>query len=345
MWQIIGHERAVAYLSQGLSTNQVSHAYLISGPAQIGKATLALDFAKALNCTELDPPCGTCSSCRRIPRGLHPDVHLLGEDIATGDLGSGGAEISIDEIRELRRQGALKPFEGRRRVFIINGAEWLSREASNALLKTLEEPPEDTILILISSDLALISETLRSRCQTVTLQPLPTALVAEVVQQRTSSDEAAAYLLASLSRGRLGWALRAAENPQVLAQRDEHLERVVQLLEAPLDQRFAYAENLAQQFGKSRVNGRQELELLEEWLEDLLRVVAGRPALALNQSWGETLNRQASLTRAEAVVDALRVLQDIGSRLEANANPRLALEVLMLELPWLQPSLAAGALS
>jgi len=335
MWQIIGHERAVAYLNQGLSTNQVSHAYLISGPAHIGKTTLALDFARALNCTESDPPCGMCSSCRRIPKGLHPDVHLLGEDVATGDLGSGRTEISIDEVRDLRRQGSLKPFEGRRRVFIINGAEWLSREASNALLKTLEEPPDDTILILISSDLALISETLRSRCQSVTLQPLPPALVAKVVQERTSSDQAEAFLLASLSRGRLGWALQATENPTVLVERDAHLQRVVQLLEAPLDQRFAYAENLAQQFAKSRVNVRQELDLLEEWLEDLLRATSGRPDLALNQTWADTLTRQASLIPIEAVVDALRLLQDISSRLEANANARLALEVLMLDLPWL----------
>ena len=343
MWQVIGHDRTVAQLSQGLSTGHLSHAYLISGPPHIGKATLALDFASALNCTGAHAPCGVCSSCRRIPRGLHPDVHLLGEDILTGSLDTGRTEIGIEEIRELRRQSALKPFEGRRRVFIINGAELLSREAANALLKTLEEPPSDTILILITSDAALTPDTIRSRCQTLALQPLPPAKVTEAVLDRTSLDESQAALVAGLSQGRLGWALRAASDATVLSQRDADLDRVIQLLEAPLDQRFAYAEGLAQQFAKQRSAARQELALLEEWLEDLLRVALGRPDLAVNQPRLDSLFLQASSAPAGAIVDALRLLQDIGSRLEANVNARLALEVLMLELPRLQqPAAAAG---
>ena len=138
-WQTVGHDWAVTLLRRSLAGGRVAHAYLFSGPPQIGKTRLALELAQALNCAQPDPPCGRCPSCLKIARGTHPDVRLVEGE------GAGGS-LKIDQVRALQREAALAPYEGRYRVFILRQMDRATLEAANCLLKTLEEPPGHVVL-------------------------------------------------------------------------------------------------------------------------------------------------------------------------------------------------------
>ncbi len=220
MWQIVGHRRAVRLLQNSIDANRVSHAYLLSGPRHIGKFTLAKEFAKALNCTEeAARPCGQCRSCRKIDRGVHPDVQSI-------DLEDGSKNISIDAVRRLQEGVALRPAEGRTKVYLLREAERLSEAAANSLLKTLEEPPPSVVMVLTTLDATMLLPTLVSRCQQIGLRPIPTKEIEAVLRQRFADSPERARLLATLARGRMGWALQAASNPSILDGRNELLDRL-----------------------------------------------------------------------------------------------------------------------
>ena len=177
MWETRGQDWAVDFLRRGLEQGRLAHAYLLVGPEGVGKATLAKDLARAVNCDEDAPPCGQCRSCRRIAEGKHPDIMVVslsdrqddGERRGRAAEARAPRDIKIDQIREMQRWVALKPFEGRYRVFIVDGAENLNAESANALLKTLEEPPPQVLLILLATDERRLPATVVSRCQRLEL--------------------------------------------------------------------------------------------------------------------------------------------------------------------------------
>jgi DNA polymerase-3 subunit delta' len=169
-WQTIGHEWAVELLQQSLETDRVAHAYLLSGPPQIGKTRLALDLAQALNCEQPEPPCGQCPACLKIERGTHPDVRVIEGE------GAGGS-IKIAQVRQLQREAVLSPYEGRYRVFVLRRMDLATLEAANSLLKTLEEPPAQVVLILTAVQAEQLPSTVISRCQRLDLRPLSRHIV------------------------------------------------------------------------------------------------------------------------------------------------------------------------
>ncbi|MYA62998.1 MAG: AAA family ATPase [Dehalococcoidia bacterium] len=177
MWQTFGHEKAIRTLSRSLEAGRIAHSYLITGPAKIGKTTLALDIARAVNCSSGGTPCATCRQCQRITSALHPDVRIIGLEAARS--GRLRTQISIEQVREIQRDASLLPYEGRNRVFIFESAEKLSGEAANSLLKTLEEPPDNVIIILVASDLNAVLPTLISRCRSIALRTTPLSAVSE----------------------------------------------------------------------------------------------------------------------------------------------------------------------
>ncbi|HRZ87475.1 MAG TPA: DNA polymerase III subunit delta', partial [bacterium] len=177
---VIGHKTIVAQLKNAVSSGRVGNAYLFSGPTGIGKKTVAAQFAKALNCLKNDPDgCGECESCRKADASSHPDVKWCGPAGAS-------RSIKIESVRELIRNAGMKPYEGRRKVFVLAEAETLNPASGNALLKTLEEPPADTVFILTTSHKDALLPTIRSRCQTVEFQPLPAKTMEEIARSRYS---------------------------------------------------------------------------------------------------------------------------------------------------------------
>lgn len=333
MWKTIGHDRAVKSLKRGLEIGRTSHAYLFAGPAHVGKMTLAMDLAMALNCLDSDRPCGECPQCRRIVGGLHADVRVSGLESEEGPQGRWRVAIGIDQVREVRKDASLKPFEGCYRVFIFDGAEQLSEEAANSLLKLLEEPPEQVILVLLTSDLGALPATIVSRCQLLELRPLPMPTIVDVLGEVHGVDLDTVTEIARLSGGRLGWALDAVARPEVLEERAERLEAIVALVGAGLESRFAYATALSSSFFRSREMAREELRLWLGWWRDLLLVKEGRASYVTNLSRADTLAEMAgSMTSAE-ISHAITSVQETWQHLESNVNARLVLEELMLVLP------------
>jgi len=327
LWQVVGQSRVVSLLRRSLGRGSIAHAYLVVGPPHVGKMTLALNLAQALNCQATEPPCGQCDSCRKIASGKHADVQIIGLD------SNGSAEISIDQIRQMQHSSNLPPFEGRCKVFIIERAELMSTEAANCLLKTLEEPAAGVIFILLATSGGVLPATVVSRCQKLELPPLPASEVENVLSQRWGVERQRAGLLARLCHGCLGWAISAASDERLLKLRAERLEGLLDIIGGDYAVRFGYVPQLVAWFGQSRGLAQEILDLWLDWWRDLLLVKLGSGSAVTNIDYQATLVDMAGGYRLEQIRAVINSIQATGEQLRQNANPRLAFEVLMLSIP------------
>lgn len=335
MWQVVGQDRAISLLQRSLEKEALAHAYLLVGPPHVGKMTLALDLAKAINCDAAAPPCGECTACRRIASGKHADVQIIG---LAGDGGSVEArsqtEISIDQIRQMQHSAYLPPFEGRYKVFIIEGAELLSNEAANCLLKTLEEPEEKVVFLLLTAREELLPATIVSRCQRLELPPLAVGEVEAALNSRWAVEQERARLLARLCHGRLGWALLAAPDDSWLKERVERMEQLLGVVDtAGYEGRLEYAAQLAAQFNKNRGSVQEILDLWLDWWHDLLLVKIGCVEAITNVDVSTVLEQRAKDYSLAEIKSFISAIQSAGKQLKQNANPQLVFEVLMLSIP------------
>ncbi len=331
MWQVIGQDRIISLLQRSLETGSLAHAYLLVGPPHVGKMTLALDLARALNCPAAGRPCGECPSCRKIAALNHADVQVIGllerEDSGEAKL------ISTDQIEQMQHSASLPPFEGYYKVFIIDGAELLSTEAANRLLKTLEEPVGKVVFLLLTANERLLLPTVVSRCQRLELVPLPVPEIESALVSRRGIEPEKARLLARLAHGCIGWAISAASDDTLLQKRGEALEMLVGIINSGNEDRFAYAAQLANQFSQDRLSVYQELNLWLDYWRDLMLVKTGCSDIIINVDRLDTLEAMAGdyhLGQIKAFIEGIRTA---GGRLHQNANPRLVLEVLMLDMP------------
>ncbi len=328
-WEIIGHEWAVHLLRRALEAGELSHAYLFTGPPGIGKGTLARAFAAAILCPEADRPCGRCRSCRLVASGNHPDLFWVQPASEVGHL-------KVEQVRELQHHLALTPNMAAHRVAILDRFDQATPSAANALLKTLEEPPEFVILILLAPDIDSLLPTIVSRCQVIPLRPIPKQQIALALQTRWGVDLERANLLAHLSGGRLGWAVRAATEPDLLRRRQKRIEEMVALLQAPLTDRFRYAAELA----RDPEAAQEALELWTGWWRDVLLLSGGAEGNQKGESLLTNLDQRPQLEKfaarfsAAQVAARLRAIRAAQDRLRRNANAQLTLEVLLgFDLP------------
>jgi DNA polymerase III subunit delta' len=326
MRAVYGNQQAQAQIERAALGDTVSHAWLLTGPSGIGKTTLAREFARLLQCTGRDPasgePCGECASCRKVASGNHPDVTLV-------EPGTGKRTLGVDLVREMIRLASLAPTEGRWRIFVIPDIERMALAGANALLKTLEEPAPHVVLLLTSSEPETLLPTVLSRCQVMPMLPLSPDEVSRALTERWAVPEATARDLAALANGCLGWAVRASEDPALREQRARELEEIAGLAAAPRDERLRRAGAL----GTDVEAARRVLELWTLWWRDVVLAAGGASHLVTTgdpRARAERLGRKLGTERARAF---LRALLDAQLALEANANPRLTMEVLALDLP------------
>jgi DNA polymerase-3 subunit delta' len=334
MWQVIGQDRAVDLLRRSLENGRLAHAYLFTGQPHVGKMTLAVNLAQALNCEKEERPCGECKTCLRITAGKHPDVQIIGR-LSGADAGDGSSkkEISISQVRELQHSAALQPYEGKYRVYIVDGAEYLNEESANCLLKTLEEPPPNVLFILLAVNENRLLPTIVSRCQRVELFPLPASVIEKALVAHCQVAPEKARLLSRLCRGGIGWAVSALRDESLIEAHSQNLDRLLELTDASLQQRFSFAASLASQYSKSRSAVEETLNLWLEWWRDVLLVKEDCIQFVTNIDRETGLRSYAQCYNLIDIRGFMEAIRAALQQLEQNANARLVLEVLMLNMP------------
>lgn len=358
---LVGQRQAVAHLEAAARAGAVSHAYLFVGPTGSGKKTAARALACAVLCP--DGGCGSCRTCRRIKAGSHPDVHIVRPE--------GVAEILIGQVRDLVRDVNLKPIEGSHKVYIIEHAGQFKVEAANAFLKTLEEPPEDVVIILLADDYGDVLPTLVSRCHVVRFSPVPVPTAIGILRERTGADEREARAALAASDGVLPRALEFLRSPgrrnarqavldtlKRLAVMDGHdvlvaardlLAEVRGPVEEAKNAQAAELEQAREFLSKgavSEVEKRQKRELTareregvaelmsvtSSWLRDCLVMARGASDLVENIDAADATAEIAAALSVPAAVRALEAVARARSRIAYNVSPQLAVEAMLFDI-------------
>lgn len=333
---VAGQPRAVDALRSALKSGVLHHAYLFGGPDGVGKELTAIGLAQALICPEAPGEgCGACSACQRIARRNHPDVTwVMPEDerVARGLAGRSdfdhtpSRDIRVEQIRSLQERLSFRPLEATRKVAIIASAQAMNAQAQNAFLKTLEEPPPQTLLVLLASAPDKLLSTIRSRCSRVPFGPLPPELLAAKVKEARKVDEATARLVAVMAAGSLARALEL--DVDGLGRRKEIVEGFEALRADDAKGWLAFAE----EFGASREDAEDCLRILSVWLRDLAALQAGVPEL-VNRDLQPIAERAAERLSSPAVHRrGLLMEQALNAVTSRNGSPRLQLERMLIEI-------------
>jgi DNA polymerase-3 subunit delta' len=323
-WDLIGHEWAVDMLKKHVVNGTTRHAYLFCGPPGLGRRTLALRFAQALNCTTpsgAGVPCGTCRDCKGIQSMQHADLSVIQAE-------SEGGTLKVDQIRDMRKTMILKPYMSKYRIAIFLRFQEANDNAANALLKTLEEAPSYAVLILTADNPEQLLPTIVSRCEVLRLRSSSIEEVKKDLETKgVESDKA--RLIAHISSGRPGYARRLVEDDVLLDKREERLNELLTLLSASRVEKFSYADSLA----RDKDSMRQAITFwISYWRDIMLRTAqAGTTLVNVDRNVEiEDLAGQVDLSTARKVVSRL---ENALEQIDRNVNPRLLAEVMLLDLP------------
>jgi DNA polymerase-3 subunit delta' len=316
---ILGHDRIIEVLKRSLRSGKTAHSYLFEGVSGCGRRKTALTLIQALFCkSSTDDACGVCPSCRKIDSGNHPDIHLLSPLPDKRD-------ISIEQLREMQRELSLRPYEAPRKACIIDPAERLNANSANSLLKTLEEPPGNALIILLTENAEMLLSTVRSRCQLIRFAPLSLEHILLLLERSGVSQEAAT-LVAPMSGGSLQKALEL-DNESLVARRENVLAKMEKL---SINQ-IATIFDAAEEFSGNRDATLELLDMLLSFFRDAVHLGAGS---------GEIVNRSVrpaieSIASRRSLPHNLRLLEQIYETRRAvqrNANPKLALDQLFMTM-------------
>lgn len=312
---IKGHAAPVSLLKRSLDSGKIAHAYIFEGIEGCGKKKTALSLVKAIFCRDADG-CGKCPACRKVAALQHPDLHIVEPD---------GAFIKIDQIRDLQRELSFRPFEAGKKVCIMEAAERLNPAAANAFLKTLEEPPGNALLILLTTNSGAVLPTILSRCQRLSFSPLSSEMIEEYLRE-TGVPAETAKVSASLAGGSIKKALQIS-GEDTLRKRDHILERICSLSTGNISPLFSLAEEL----GSDRDGAAEVLDLLTVFWRDVLLIQSG----AMDPSDSDIihlLNEAVARSTTEKTMEKIELVSRSRQALQRNVNPRLTLEVLFMGL-------------
>ena len=325
-WQIIGHEWAVKSLQQHTTLGIQKQAYLITGPENVGRRTLAIRFAQAVNC--LQPggdgvPCLICPVCGQIERMVHPDLTIVEPERKGGSL-------KVEQVRDLQYGLHLSPTSAKFRIALLLDFEAATDSAANALLKTLEEPPGNVIILITAESAESLLPTIVSRCEVIRLRPVPADILNNGIQSLWLIPPDEADLLTNISGGRPGYCFRLYQNPELLVQRKGWIEKLIELLSSERISRFEYAEGLAK-------NRDQMMPLLKTWLgfwRDVMVRSRNSKSPIANIDYHDIIDHLVMGMDKDKIFQIVLSMDKIFYHLDHNVNPRLALEDLMLTLPF-----------
>ena len=338
---IKGHQRNKEVLESALRNDRLHHALLFAGPSGVGKAALAHALAASINCiarTELTfaPACGSCSSCRKVWQGIHPDMHIVepqGNIIKT---------IKIDQIREIQKASSMPPFEAREQVVLIIDAHLMGDEASNALLKTLEEPSGRMRMALMTDQPHMLLDTIRSRCQLFRFGALKREEVTEIltallpanealrasVQEQGGADGPILDIAAAFGEGSVGRSMAILETG-ILAERAELVDEIKRLRPRHPADYLQLAEQIARDKEKKELL-LERLDAVKVFLRDVMRAQASKleidPTTLINSDMANEVMRWARALDAREVLDRIDALNEAQKLLQRRVNAQLVLE-------------------
>ena len=311
---LVGHKKQWNFLKNSFLTGRLSHAYLFSGPEKIGKKTVALEFVKFLHCQEKNferRPCNFCPSCQQILKGIHPDALFL-------EPQGKKQEIQISQIRELIYKLSLKPSLSSFKTAIIDKAHLMDAQAQNCLLKTLEEPKGNTILILVTCHPEILFETIRSRVQEIKFFLNSKKEILEFLKKQGVSEEKAREI-EEVALLRIGRVIEFLKNPEKLERERKEVLLISKILSSDIATRFQYAKKISNESPKEKIA--TWLRYFREQLLLKTKVLSEKSPLSFGHY---------SLSEIKKIIEELEKTYFLIST--KNTNKRLALEMLMLNI-------------
>ena len=322
---VVGHKNIIQYIENAVKTDKVSHAYILNGEKGSGKRLLANLFAMSLQCQNRDEDgdaCGKCQSCKQAASNNQPDIIRVTHEKPN--------TISIDDIREqINNDIVIKPYSSKYKIYIVPDADMMSVQAQNALLKTIEEPPEYGIVILMTSNISALLPTIQSRCLTMEFRPLSTAVVESYVKEHCQVPDYQARASAAFAQGNLGKAMRYAKSEDFIERKDHIISLLRHVEQMDLSEMLAVIKDL----GTRKDEVRDYIDLMVLWYRDVLLFKATKDInQLLFQDEASYISREASHRSYEKIEEILQAFEKAKVRLRANVNFDITMELMLLTL-------------
>lgn len=320
--EIVGHEQIKDHLQTAIRENKPFHAYIFQGDVGVGKESMAKTFTAGLLCQgEGEKPCKECVSCRQILSGNHPDVVFVKRERAS---------LGVEEIREqLCNTMDIKPFSGQYKIYVVPEAEKMTEAAQNALLKTIEEPPEYGIVILLTSNISEILPTILSRCLTLEFRPLSSHAIEEYLKKNCEVPDYLARASAAFAQGNLGKAMRYAGSEDFIERKDSILAMLRRVGEMTVTQMLEVIADL----GARKEEIRDYIDLMELWYRDVLIFKATKNInLLLFRDESSSIGKEAQKRSYEKIEEILQAFEKAKFRLRANVSTEVALELMLVTM-------------
>ncbi len=320
---VLGHEQTIAHMKSAIEANKVSHAYLLAGEKGSGKKMLAGIFARTLQCEAHGAePCGKCHSCIQAESGNQPDIIYVTHEKP--------GSISVDDIRgQVNGDIQIKPYSSPYKIYIIDEAEKLTQQAQNALLKTIEEPPAYAIIMLLTANEGMLLPTIKSRCVTLTMKPVPLPLIRQYLMEELQIPDYRADICAAFSQGNVGKANRLALSDSF----GEMLEHALHMVKYISEMEPSDLVEDLKKINTYKMDIQDYLDLLTVWYRDVLMFKA--TCDANNLVFSNELNSirdKAKDSSYEGLECIIKALEKAKVRLNANVNFDMAMELLLLTM-------------
>lgn len=319
---ILGHKMEVAHLQQAIRSDKVSHAYIFNGEKGTGKSMLAKAFAVTLQCTGTrdDPPCGKCHSCRMAESGNHPDIIYVQHEKPSS--------IGVEDVRaQLTQDVQIRPYNGRYKIYIIADAEKMTVQAQNAILKTIEEPPEYAVILLLTANDQALLDTIRSRCVTLNLRPVPDEMVKNYLMEQIQIPDYQADICAAFAQGNIGKAVRLASSEDFDAIKGSAMRLIRNAGSMEISSIIDYVKEVQDY----KISIQDYLDILALWYRDMVYYKATKDVDCLVfKDDLRTIRETVQRCSYEGAEEVMKAIEKAKTRLNANVNFDLTMELLFL---------------